>query len=132
MVRALVVAGAVFGIFAAAGACAETFERTVKANTRTAVGAFFTYSEGLCQASVVPDVTVRSKPANGVVAIEVQQNKLGPKTNCPGATVRGPVFIYTPAKGFKGVDEFALDIPFARNPERPATIHTYTYRIRVE
>jgi hypothetical protein len=113
-------------------ASADTFDKSVKANSRTAVGAFFTYSEGTCQASVVPDVTVRTKPANGTVAIEVKDVTMKPDSSCPGARMRGPVFIYTPAKGFRGSDQFEIDIPFARTDVRPPTVYTHTYRIKVE
>jgi hypothetical protein len=117
---------------AAGAASAETIDKTVKANSRTAVGAFFTYWEGLCQASTVPQASVRSRPASGTLAIEVHQVTLSQQTRCPGARVSGPVFIYTPAKGFKGVDQFEIDIPFARVEERLPTVYTHTYRIRVE
>lgn len=113
-------------------ASAETIDRTVKVNSRTAVGAFFPYWEGMCNASSVPNATVRSRPTNGTVLIEVRQVTLNESSRCPGARVSGPVFVYAPAKGFRGTDQFEIDIPFARTEERIPTVYTHTYRIKVE
>jgi len=130
IVRPLLTA-AVF-VLVGGAAAAETFDKAVKANSQTAVGAFFTYWEGMCNAASVSNATVRSRPANGTVVIEVRQVTLGAHSRCPGARVSGPVFVYTPAKGFKGTDQFEIDIPFARTEERLPTIYTHTYRIKVE
>jgi hypothetical protein len=119
-------------MLAAAPAAAETFDKAVKANTRTAVGAFVTYWEGMCQSAGVVEPTVRTKPANGTLTVEVREITLNDKTRCPGAKARGPIFIYTPAKGFRGTDLFEVDIPWSRNEVRGPTIYTHTYRITVE
>ena len=46
--------------------------------------------------------------------------------------MRGLVFVYTPSKGFKGTDEFAIDLPWAGNDSAQPTILTDTFRISVE
>ena len=51
----------------AGSASAETIERTVKANTVSAIGGFLGYEVNTCYPSVVPDVKVRQAPANGTI-----------------------------------------------------------------
>jgi len=113
-------------------AAADTFDRTVKANTRAAIGGFLGYEVDTCYPSVVPDAKVRQAPANGTIQFVPHQQKLGNDTRCPGTTVRGLVYVYTPNKGFKGTDELAIDLPWASTDSGPQLIRTHTFRIRVE
>jgi hypothetical protein len=113
-------------------ASAETVERTVKANARSAIGGFFGYEVDTCYPSDIPDVKVRQAPGNGTIQILPHEQALGKETACPGKKVRGLVYVYTPKKGFKGVDELAIDVPWASTDTGPQTIWTYTFRIRVE
>jgi hypothetical protein len=124
------------GIVAAAlllatGAAGETVERTAKTNTRTPIGGFFPYWD-TCGFGEIPDVTIRQKPANGALTVQMHETTLGSGTRCPGMRVRGPVVVYTPNKGFRGTDEAVVDVPITSNDARAPTIRTYTYRIRVE
>ena len=50
-------------------ASAETVERTVKANARSAIGGFFGYEVDTCYPSDIPDVKVRQAPGNGTIQI---------------------------------------------------------------
>jgi hypothetical protein len=126
---ALVLAGS---IFLAASASAETVDRTVKANSVTAIGGFLGYEVDTCYPSVIPNVKVRQTPTNGTIQIVPHQQALGKDSRCPGTTVRGLAFVYTPKKGFKGTDEVALDVPWSSTDSGPETIRTYTFRVRVE
>jgi hypothetical protein len=113
-------------------ASAETIERTVKANTISALGGFLGYEVNTCYPSVIPDVKVRQAPANGTIQIRPHEQALGKESRCPGTKIRGLAYVYTPKKGFKGTDEIVLDIPWTWNEVSPQSIITYTYRIRVE
>ena len=126
---ALALAGS---ILLAGSAYAETVERTVKANAASPIGGFLGYEVDTCYASVIPNVKVRQTPANGSIQIVPHQQALGKDSRCPGTTVRGIAFVYTPKKGFKGADELALDVPWSSTDTGPETIRTYVYRIRVE
>jgi hypothetical protein len=116
----------------AAPVAAETRDKVVKTNTRSAIGGFFSYGVGTCLAGVIPNAKIRKQGANGTIEIQQHEQVLGKDTQCPGTNVRGLVFIYTPAKGFRGTDEVAIDLPWAGNDSGQPTILTNTYRIRVE
>jgi hypothetical protein len=116
----------------ASPASAETVERTVKANTISAIGGFLGYEVDTCYPSNIPDVKIRQQPANGTLQIRPYEQALGKDTRCPGTKVRGLAYVYTPKKGFKGTDEVVLDIPWSWNEAGPQTLMTNTYRIRVE
>jgi hypothetical protein len=121
------------GLFLLMGsASAETIERTVKANTVSAIGGFLGYEVDTCYPSNIPDVKVRQAPANGTIQIRPHEQALGKESRCPGTKVRGLAYVYTPKKGFKGTDEIVLDIPWTWNEVSPQSLITYTYRIRVE
>ena len=113
-------------------ASAETVERTVKANTVSAIGGFLGYEVETCYPSNIPDVKVRQQPANGTIQIRPYEQALGKDSRCPGTKVRGLAYVYTPKKGFTGIDEVVLDIPWSWNEAAPLTLMTYTYRIGVE
>jgi hypothetical protein len=119
-------------ILLAAPAAAETRDKVVKANTRSAIDGFFSYSVGTCLADAIPRATIRKQGSNGIAEIQQHQQVLGKNTQCPGTPVRGLVFVYTPAKGFRGTDEVSIDVPWAGNDSGLPTILTYTYRIRVD
>ena len=119
-------------VLLAGSASAETVERTVKANTVSAIGGFLGYEVDTCYPSAIPDVKVRQRPANGTVDVRPYETELSKETRCPGRKVRGLVYVYTPKKGFKGSDEFALDIPWVSTEVRMPAIYTHTYRITVE
>ena len=87
----------------AGAASAETIERTVKANTISAIGGFLGYEVDTCYPSNIPDVKVRQAPANGTFQIRPHEQALGKDTRCPGTKVRGLAYVYTPKKGFKGI-----------------------------
>jgi hypothetical protein len=116
----------------AASASADTVERTVKANSITAIGGFLGYEVETCYPSAIPNVTVRQQPANGTIQIVPHQQALGKDTHCPGLKVRGLAYVYTPKKGFKGTDEVALDAPWRSTDSGQEIVRTFTYRIRVE
>jgi hypothetical protein len=116
----------------AGSASAETYDRSAKANARTPVGAFLGYEVDTCYPSAIPNVKIRQVPSNGTVEIRPYETELSKETRCPGRKVRGLVYVYTPKKGFKGADEFALDIPWASTDVSMPTIYTHTYRITVE
>jgi hypothetical protein len=111
---------------------AETRDRTVKANTRTAIGGFLGYEVDTCYPSMIPVVKVRQAPSNGSIDIIPHQEALTAKDQCPGLKVRGLAYIYTPKKGFKGSDELSIDVPWRSTDSGPETLMTYTFRIRVE
>jgi hypothetical protein len=113
-------------------ALSETVERTVKANTRSAIGGFLSYEVDTCYPSAIPDVKVRQAPANGDIAVIPHEQALGKESRCPGTKVRGVAYVYTPKKGFKGADEVVVDVPWQSTDTGPQTIWTYTYKIRVE
>jgi hypothetical protein len=113
-------------------ASAETIERTVRANTISAIGGFLGYEVDTCYPSNIPDVKVRQSPSNGTFQIRPHEQALGKDTRCPGAKVRGLAYVHTPKKGFKGTDEVVLDIPWSWNDLGQQTLMTYTYKIRVE
>ena len=113
-------------------ASAETVERTVKANTVSALGGFLGYEVNTCYPPVIPDVKVRQAPANGTIQIRPHEQALGKDSNCPDTKVRGLAFVNAPNKGFKGVDEVVLDIPWSSNDLGLPNLMTETYRIRVE
>ena len=116
----------------AGSASAETLERTVRANAATPIGGFLGYEVDTCYPSVIPNVKVRQAPANGSIQIVPHQQALGKDSRCPGRTVRGLAFVYTPKKGFKGADELSLDVPWSSTDSGPETIRTYTFRVKVE
>jgi hypothetical protein len=116
----------------AGSASAETLERTVRANAATPIGGFLGYEVDTCYPSVIPNVKVRQAPANGSIQIVPHQQALGKDSRCPGKTVRGLAFVYTPKKGFKGADELSLDVPWSSTDSGPETIRTYTFRVKVE
>lgn len=119
---------------------AETLERTVKANSVTAIGGFLGYEVDTCYPSVIPNVKVRQTPTNGSIQIVPHQQALGKDSRQalgkdsrrPGTTVRGLAFVYTRKKGFKGTDEVALDVAWSSTDSGPETIRTYTFRVKVE
>jgi hypothetical protein len=113
-------------------AAAETVERTVKANTLTAVGGIFTYGVQSCLQGAIPDAKVGREPKNGRVVVRMHQTILGKDTNCAGRKVSGPIFIYTPNRGFKGVDEFTVEYPFAKSESSSPTLMSTTYRLTVK
>jgi len=126
-------ASALAGILLLASpACAETLERTVKANTVAAIGGFLGYEVDTCYPSDIPEVKIRQAPAYGSLRIIPHEQVLGKDSRCPGTKVRGLAYVYTPAKGFKGADEVAIDVPWNSTDSGRATILTYTYRIKVE
>lgn len=127
-------AAAVFtGLILLAGpASAETVERTVKANTITAVGGFLSYEVNTCYPAEIPNVKIRQEPGNGTVRIVPHEQALGKDSRCPGTKVRGLAYVYTPKKGFKGDDEFTLDVPWRSTDSGPGNTLSYTYRIHVE
>src|SRR4051812_46379549 len=105
MRRVVIVAGLAM---LAAPAFAETIERTVKANTPSAIGGFLGYEVDTCYPSAIPDVKVRQGPANGSVQVVPHEQALGKDNRCAGTKVRGVAFVYMPRKGFKGMDELTL------------------------
>jgi hypothetical protein len=113
-------------------ASAETIERSVKANTRTAIAGFFSYELNTCYRRPIPDVIIRQPPSNGSFEIQVHETTLGKDTTCPGMQVRGPVYIYTPKKGFKGVDEVTVNVPWSSADTGVERLVSFTYRITVE
>jgi hypothetical protein len=113
-------------------ASAETIERMVKANTLTAVGGLFTYGVQSCLQGAIPDAKVGRPPKNGTVVVRMHQTILGKHTNCAGQKVSGPIFIYTPKRGFKGIDEFTIEYPFARSETSQPTLMSTTYRLTVQ
>lgn len=124
---------ALTGLVLLAGpAAAETVERTVKANARSAIGGFLGYEVDTCYRSAIPDVKVRQAPANGSIQILPHEETLGKDTRCPGLKARGLVYVYTPKKGFKGTDEVSLDVPWHSTDTGPQTIWTFTFKIQVE
>ena len=127
----LIVFAAGFALLAGS-ASAETVERTVKANTVSAIGGFLGYEVDTCYPSNIPDVKVRQQPANGTIQIRPYEQALGKDSRCPGTKVRGLAYVYTPQRGYKGADEVVLDVPWRSNDINPPTTLTYTYRIRVE
>lgn len=127
------VAAVVMGLTVLAGAAAaETRERTIKANTASAVGGFLGYEVDTCYPSEIPDVKIRQAPASGTLRIVTHEQVLGKDTRCPGTKVRGVAYVYTPNKGFKGMDEVTVDVPWSFSDVGRATTLSYTYRIRVE
>lgn len=129
--RQIAVAVAVLALLAVPAA-AETLDRTVKANSRSAIGGFLSYEADTCYPAEVPDVKVRQGPANGSFQIVPHEQVLGNDTRCSGKKMRGLAYVYTPKKGFKGSDEVVLDVPWRSNDLHPTTVLTYTFRIRVE
>lgn len=129
MRRGLLLAGLVLW---AGSAPAETMDRTVKANTRSAIGGFLGYEVDTCYPSVIPVVKVRQAPSNGSIEVIPHDGALGKDSRCSGRKVKGLAYVYTPKKGFKGMDEVSLDVPWQSNDSGPETLLTYTYRIRVE
>jgi hypothetical protein len=113
-------------------ASAETIQRTVKANAKTTVGGIFIFNTTTCSGSVIPDAKVGEQPRNGSVVVQVQTTTLGKQGECAGHKVTGPVFVYTPNRGFTGTDSFTIEYPFARAESRPATLMSRTYQLRVE
>ena len=93
MYRAIAVAGLILW---AGSANAETLERTVKANTVTAVGGFLGYEVDTCYPSVIPNVKVRQEPSNGTVRVIPHEQALGKNDRCSGTKVRGLAYVYTP------------------------------------
>src|SRR3954453_15866371 len=88
--------------FLLAGAAqADTFDRTVKANSSTAVGGFFGYEINTCLPSAIPDVKIHQQAGNGNVEIRPHQTTMKKDSQCPGLAVRGVAYVYTPKKGFK-------------------------------
>lgn len=137
VVRGLIMRRFVFGVGAGlalmvGSVSAETLDRTVKANMRTPIGGFLGYEVDTCYPSVIPDVKVQSAPSNGSIDIQPYEGTLGKDTRCPGKKVRGLAYVYTPKKGFKGVDELTLGVPWSRSDTGMATVMGYTYRIKVE
>ncbi|WP_157961383.1 hypothetical protein [Microvirga flavescens] len=116
----------------AAPAAAETFERTVKMNTPSAIGGFLGYEVDTCYAAAIPDVKVRQEPSNGSFRVIPHEQALSKDTRCAGKKVRGLAYVYTPKKGFKGLDEVQIDVPWHTTDSGPQTVWTYTFRIRVE
>ncbi|MBM6592637.1 hypothetical protein [Microvirga pudoricolor] len=113
-------------------ALAETASKTVKAGGRSIIGSFFSYRVNTCQADAVPAAKVRRQGASGRVEIVPIEHTLGKDTPCPGTKVRGLLYAYTPARGFTGADEVAIDVPWAGNDSGMPTVLTYTYRITVQ
>src|SRR4051794_13236141 len=123
----------ILGIVLVAGAAnADTFDRTVKANTATAVGGFYGYETNTCYPSAIPDAKIHQPASNGNVEIRSHQGKLDKDSRCPGLMVRGLAYVYTPKKGFKGLDEFSVDVPWATNTQSLPSVYTHTYRINVQ
>jgi hypothetical protein len=123
----------VLGIVLLAGvANADTVERTVKANSSTAVGGFFGYEVNTCYPSGIPDVKIHQQAGNGTVEIRPHQAKLNKDARCPGLAVNGLAYVYTPKKGFKGMDEFSVDVPWSTNTHSLPSVYTHTYRINVQ
>ena len=130
MYRALIVLA---GLTLAAGSVsAQTADRTVKANTSTAIGGFFGYELNTCYPANIPDVKIKQAPANGTLRIVPHQATLGKEDRCAGKTVKGLAYVYTPNKGFKGSDEVSLDVPWSSNDISIPTLRTYTFRITVQ
>jgi hypothetical protein len=123
---------ALTAIVLASPLAAETMDRTVKANSRTAIGGFLGYEVDTCYPSAIPDVKVRQSPGNGTIQVVPHREALGKGSRCPGTVVQGLAYVYTPRKGFKGVDEVTIDVPWQSTDSGPELIRTYTYRIRVE
>jgi hypothetical protein len=128
----LIVIGVIGTSAGMSGASAETIEKTVKANTRTAVDGIFTYVVQTCEQSAIPDAHVAEAPKNGTVVVQMHQIKADRATNCAGRTLSGPIFVYTPAKGFKGEDGFTIEFPFAQAESRAPTMMSKTYRLTVQ
>jgi hypothetical protein len=116
----------------AGSASAETIDKTVKANTSTAIAGFFGYEVNTCYPSEIPDVKVKRSPANGTFRIVPHETTLGKDSRCAGKKVRGLAYVYTPNKGFKGMDEVVLDLPWSANTTGIPIIYTNTYRITVQ
>jgi hypothetical protein len=130
MYRTLVIAAGL--ILIAGPVSAETLDKTVKANTSTAIGGFFGYEVHTCYPSIIPDAKVKQAPANGNFKIVPHEITLGKEDRCAGKKVRGLAYVYTPKKGFKGSDEVSVDLPWSGNDLGLPTIRTYTYRITVQ
>jgi hypothetical protein len=117
---------------AAAPALAETFDRTVKSNSRTALGGFFSFDSGTCYGADVPDAKTAQAPANGLLQIVPHEQVLNGQSQCAGSKVRGLAFVYTPRKGFKGSDEVVIELPWTASQGGVPVMRSYHYRIRVE
>ena len=73
-----------------------------------------------CYRSVIPDVKVRQAPSNGNIEIIPAPAGTRHRDNrCSGRKVRGLAYVYTPKKGFKGMDEFSIDVPWASTDTGP-------------
>jgi hypothetical protein len=119
-------------LLSAASASAETIERTVKADTLTAVGGIFTYGRRSCGQASIPKAKVGKPPKNGKVVVRMHQTILGKSTNCAGKKVSGPIFIYTPNPGFRGIDEFTVEYPPARRQSKAEAAASTLYRLTVK
>jgi hypothetical protein len=110
----------------------EVVERTVKANSRTAVGILLSHWEGTCEQAAIPDAKLGAMPKNGRAEIEMHRITLSKPHMCEGRQWSGPAIFYTPAKGFKGSDRFVVEFPFASNEVSAPVMRSTTYSITVE
>lgn len=113
-------------------AAAETESVEVKANKTSAIGSFASYSSATCGHGTIPDVTIRTQPANGRIEIKQEQWRIS-KGPCEGSPVRGLAYYYTPKRGFKGADKVSIDVPWSPYVDGgPSTMQTYTFEITVQ
>lgn len=101
--------GFAFALASLGQASAET--RTVPANKTSTIGFYYTYTHSSCHYGGKPKFRLTQAPAHGSVIAKWQASKMTSDSGkCAGQPAYGTMIIYTPNKGFQGIDSIAFDL----------------------
>ena len=118
-------------LFLCCPAQGEAFTRSVPAGQTSDVFMYRPWNNSCT--STYARAKLVAKPQHGFVshryvtsAIPAVDRLSGRRTRCVGQPVTGFVVTYTPARGFRGMDSFSLDMHFPSSTSRPLLVDTFT------
>lgn len=113
MIRKSVLAALIAACVPAA-AIAETVNGNVGANRSTKVYAFTVADPSTCASPGRPKMTISKPPQHGTVTFDWGFIPAGKRfQNCASGQMRAMGVVYTPHKGYRGPDTFAVGYSFA-------------------
>ena len=112
MIKKSVIA-ALIAMSVPAASMAESIDGSVPANRTTKVYAFTVADRSTCASPGRPKMIVSKAPQHGKVTFDWGFLPAGKGfRNCANGMMRAMAIVYTPAKGFRGVDSFSVGYSF--------------------
>ncbi|WP_109315415.1 hypothetical protein [Pseudovibrio ascidiaceicola] len=126
------IVGVAFLVAGAGVASAETFSRDVRANRSSIVNRHVYYDGQLCSSGPIAQVKLKKQPKHGTVKI-VRSVWTPKKGKCKGKKFKGVDIIYTPKRGYRGVEEFSTRYSMPRYTQGSAVNYfSDKYKVQVK